>query len=594
MAIPAPTRGSSRTNLRPTERTTLFIIGALLLLRALYLFTHGVDSDEPQNLHVVYQWAHGYLPYRDTFDNHTPLFHALFLPFIALIGENANIIVLVRLALVPLSFGILGLIYILFRQLFDRTVALWSLAVTLALADWSLKSIEFRPDVLWAFLWFAALLVLVRPDLPVRPRTFFLAGILLGASAAASVKTVFLLPALAVGWGAAWAFSASFRQAHPWSIIWRCLIASVLGFAIVPAAVAAFFAAQGALPDMLRCIYSINKDPFLTERSWIFFAAFPFSLALAAWISFRPRSDSRSAYRSAVFLTAATYTLLIIGFAPFEALAKQTFLPAYPLLLAAACQLVLTIRPWRDWQINALGGTACGGLTIAMLIGSPPLADGTAPQRELLAAIIEHTNPGDTVMDLKGETLFRRRPVYLAYVGNTSRAMEAGDLPAPDPARLRVTATAYAVESTSSLPEAMQNFIRENYLSTTGNQLRVAGKILKPSFDAGHWIERTPVAIPGSVRDRRSRRINDQPSHRDRRTTGVRLPRPPTTLPRLGTRLALRPPPGQKLAAHRRARASSSPSRASCPRPVSHYVAALPPSRIDPGFPSCHPPRRLV
>ncbi len=483
--------------LRTSDKVALGLIGALLLLRTLYLFTHGVDSDEPQNLHVVYQWAHGFLPYRDTFDNHTPLFHAMFLPFIALVGENANIIVLVRLALVPLSFGILGLIYFLFRRLFDRTVALWSLAITLALADWSLKSIEFRPDVLWAFLWFAALLVLVRPDRTVRPRSFFFAGILLGASAAASVKTVFLLPALAVGWAATWTFSASFRQAHPWPTIWRSLVTAVLGFAIVPAVVAAFFAAHGALPDMLRCIYSINKDPFLTERSWIFFVALPIMLGLAAWISRRNHANSRSGYQSAIFLTASTYTLLIIGFAPFEALAKQTFLPAYPLLLGAACQLVLTIRPWRDWQINALGGTACGGLTIAMLIGSPPFADGTAAQRQLLAAVSAHTKPSDTVMDLKGETLFRRRPVYLAYVGNTSRAMEAGDLVAPDPDKLRAKATAYAVENTSSFPEAMQNFIRENYLSTTGNQLRAAGKILKPSFEAGDWIERTTVEIPG-------------------------------------------------------------------------------------------------
>lgn len=489
-APPPPGRGW-----RTDELWALAFIAALLALRGLYLFTHGVDSDEPQNLHVVYRWWQGALPYRDQFDNHTPLLHWLFLPFAALVGENANVVVLARMALVPISFGAVALFFLLARRIFSRPVALWSVALTLALADWSLKSIEFRPDVLWMFFWFAALLLLVRPTRVPGAGAFFLAGVLLGASAAASVKTVFLLPALAIGWAGAWLLSPTFRAWYPWPAILRCGLAGAAGFAVVPGIVAAAFASQGALDEMAFCVYAINRDPLLTPRSWLFLAGLPPAIAVAAWLM--RAGGARDLYRGAVFLAAAAYALTIVAFGPWESLAKQTFLPAYPLLLAAACHLVFTTRPWREGQVAALGGAACVGLAVAMMIGSPPFRDGTAPQRALLQAVLDHTPPGEPLMDMKGETVFRRRPVYLVYVGNTRREMEAGNLLAPEPAELTATRTAFAIERTSSFPAPMRDFLRKNYLSTAGGNLRAAGVLLKPSWEAGRWIDRVAIAIPG-------------------------------------------------------------------------------------------------
>ncbi len=476
-----------------SETLPLLLAGALLALRALYLFTHAVDSDEPQNLHVVYGWWKGDLPYLGQFDNHTPLLHWLFLPFAALVGENANVVVLARLALVPLSFGSVGLFYLLCRRLYDRRTALWSVAITLALADWSLKSIEFRPDILWMFLWFAALLVLVKPDGRCGPVSFFLAGLLLGASAAASVKTVFLVPALAAGWGGAWLLSAEFRVRYSWSKILCCALLAGVGLAVVPAMVAGYFAWRGALDEMRFCVFAINKDPLFTARSWLFLVGLPVGFAATAWL-IRP-GGLRPAYRGAAFLTAAAYTLAIVGFGPYESLAKQTFLPAYPLLIAAACHFWLSLRPWRDAQICVGGSTVCAALAVAMLWESPPFRNGTGEQRELLKSVLDHTKPGDLVMDLKGETIFRKRPVYLAYVGITTRAMESGRLAAPPTGQLR--GTAFATERTTGFPQEMRAFLRKNYLSTVGGDLRVAGKRLKPSWEAGRWIERTRVEIPG-------------------------------------------------------------------------------------------------
>ncbi len=82
-------------------------------------------------------------------------------PLRAAAGETPMSLLLARLAQIPLSFGVVALFYGLARRLADRTTALWATALTLALADWSLKAVEFRPDVLWTALWFGALWVLV-------------------------------------------------------------------------------------------------------------------------------------------------------------------------------------------------------------------------------------------------------------------------------------------------------------------------------------------------------------------------------------------------------------------------------------------------
>src|SRR2546425_17840 len=69
---------------------------AILALRIVYAFAYPFDSDEPQHLHVAWAWTKGLLPYRDVFDNHTPLFHMLSAPLVALIGETPRLLVLLK------------------------------------------------------------------------------------------------------------------------------------------------------------------------------------------------------------------------------------------------------------------------------------------------------------------------------------------------------------------------------------------------------------------------------------------------------------------------------------------------------------------
>src|SRR2546430_1889938 len=82
-----------------------FVALVVLALRWFYARSYGWNSDEPQHLHVVWAWANGLLPYRDVFDNHSPLFQFLCSPVFAWLGERPDIVVPMRLLMVPL-FGV--------------------------------------------------------------------------------------------------------------------------------------------------------------------------------------------------------------------------------------------------------------------------------------------------------------------------------------------------------------------------------------------------------------------------------------------------------------------------------------------------------
>src|SRR3989442_15462083 len=116
---------------RRGEHLLIFtLLTATLLLRFAYVFRYPIDSDEPQHLHVVWGWAHGLLQYRDVFDNHTPLFHLLCTPLLFVFGERAEILYLMRLAMIPLSVAALWGTYQLGCVLFSRRVGLWAAVFT--------------------------------------------------------------------------------------------------------------------------------------------------------------------------------------------------------------------------------------------------------------------------------------------------------------------------------------------------------------------------------------------------------------------------------------------------------------------------------
>lgn len=473
------------------------IIAVLILFRIACIFRLEVNSDEAQHLHVIYGWLEGALPYRDRFDNHTPLFHFLYLPLAAFFGETPNIILIARLAILPIGLLALGMLFELGHRLFDPETALWSLAIVLALPDWSLKSIEFRPDVLWVCLWFGALLLLTRAYQKKRlsPWTFFWVGVLLGAALMTSIKTLLLLPALGIGWLGVWLISQNFREKHSVPFIAGAAGAGVVGLAIIPAIFIAWFHAQGALDAMRFCLLDVNRETPHSQRMWIFFAGMIPALGMTFQIS---KGNLQNGLRAAIFLTTVAFLLLLLGFSP--SLKKQTFLPIYPLLILFAwhgwtifCQRL----HWSHFFQKASGCAVCFILGIYMLWESQIWRNGLDAHQHFLNDVMNLSKPGETILDLKGESIFRPRPVYLAFVLATRKAIADRRIPEEDVYKVARKGTMLASGSGAGFPSDFRRFIKTNYIAVEGSAFRVAGQKLKPSQQNGQWIARVMICLPG-------------------------------------------------------------------------------------------------
>jgi uncharacterized membrane protein len=235
-----------------------------LVLHWFYLNRFRWDSDEPQHLHVVWAWAHGLLPYRDVFDNHSPLFHWLCSPIFAWLGERPDIITAMRWLMVPLFLISLRCVYILGKTVFSPRVGLWAAVSTALVPKYALLTVEFRTDNLWTTLWLVTLVVLLtgRPT----PKRFLVVGLLFGAAFSVSMKTTVLtITALAAGAGT-WAFALLSRRTHlterkPWQSYVASAAALLSGLAVMPGLILVFFASKNALRELYYCVIEHNLLP---------------------------------------------------------------------------------------------------------------------------------------------------------------------------------------------------------------------------------------------------------------------------------------------------------------------------------------------
>ena len=108
--------------------TGIFLL--VLILRIVYAAHYRIDSDEPQHLHVVWGWTQGMIPYRDYFDNHSPLFHLLCAPLFALLGVRPDIVIPMRCAMIPLFALSLFFVGRIAGTLYSARVGLWAAVFT--------------------------------------------------------------------------------------------------------------------------------------------------------------------------------------------------------------------------------------------------------------------------------------------------------------------------------------------------------------------------------------------------------------------------------------------------------------------------------
>jgi hypothetical protein len=503
ISAPAPDPAASRPEpqVQRAERiiaTLLFI--AVFIVRIAYVFRYRVDSDEPQHLHVAWQWALGHVAYRDFFDNHTPLFQILFSPIMILIGERSAVLDIARLFMVPLFALALWCVHRLGRSLFSARVALWAPAILGAFPNYFFPTVEFRTDNLWAPLWLLMLAVLINGR--ARLVTTFLAGVIAGATFATSMKTGLLAGALLAAALATYALAGPHRPRLLSRQTLRHVFAALGGLVIVPGALLIFFATHGAMTSLIECVFTHNILPPEVlvehrERRWGNFILLVIVFLFMARFVIRVAPSPSLGLRRALILLHGGFLIAAVEFL-WPVLTRQNYLPTYPLLVlmlaAALIPLVLGLTSFAGKAGPALAALLLGSVVAGELVWAtkarPINEDRTLPADHLVEDALRLTSPNEYVMTYKGESVFRLRPYYYVLEPFTRARLAAGLLPNNIVERLIATKTCVAMTVTRKLPLDVIRFLEDNYIPV--GQLRVLGKKL-PRINGG--VEHVHIVI---------------------------------------------------------------------------------------------------
>ena len=482
----------------------LFLMALLLALKIKAICHYRTDPDETQHAHVVWGWTKGHLQYRDIFDNHMPLFQAACAPLMALFGERADIILLLRLAMLPLYLVCLWAVFKLTETLFSRRMAPWIAFAAGALPQFFYTSSEFRPDDLWAAFWLLSLLVAVSGKFTVKRAFCF--GIMLGLTFAVSLKTVTLVAALLTATLLAMTL-AWLRHEGPGILQITARIPVILLAAIIaPAATAYYFAWRGAFWIMYYCVIVHNVVPGLkrwgdfSTHAWIYPASLIPLGAFALLIFSQTRDTALAMKRTIILLTPWLFLSLLISYWPD--VTREDDLPYTPLTPLLAVPLFLWFTPrfkfrrieakFFTWIVPAVCLAELLWTRNLVQLRRDKMRNTTAGIRDVLSL----TGPNDYVMDRSGDYIFRMRPYYWAYETITKERIRHGLIHDTLPRSLIKTETKVCNLFAAHLLHDATLFIMSNYISIDPAvlSLGVAGKnIGAPSADGTYSFD---VAIP--------------------------------------------------------------------------------------------------
>jgi 4-amino-4-deoxy-L-arabinose transferase-like glycosyltransferase len=467
--------------------TAIVFFLILIGLKFPYAVNQPWDSDEPQHLHVVWAWTSGLLPYRDIFDNHAPLFQALSAPVFALFGERADIVTVMRWAITPVAILILVMTYLLGRRLFSKRVGLWGTILAACFPDFYFKLDEYRPDLFWCAIWLLLLTILTYGKLT--PRRLFWAGFTLGIAFAVSMKTTFLLLTILLAAVTVWLVQLmmpSLRLDTGKSPRILSIATPLAGTMIVPFCVIGFFGWQGALNQMYYCVIAHNITAsggqvadFLHRTRDLRFWLFIPMIAGGIWLAKRDPDHLRGLQRLFLLAVTGLYCPLLFSFWPL--ISKQDYLPFYPIYILVLAFPLVWAGEWLGSKSILPAFLLPAAVAILGLIWlttiHPPLKPANRTNFAIISDVLKLTQPGETVLDGKGQAIYRRRAFYYVLEQITRERAERGELRDDTPEKLEAYGTAVVVPS-HWLTQETDQFVSDNYIAV--GPVLVLGKKIMP------------------------------------------------------------------------------------------------------------------
>jgi 4-amino-4-deoxy-L-arabinose transferase-like glycosyltransferase len=345
----------------------LVLLTALALLAATSVMT-PVSNDAGAYLAVADAILAGKLPYRDIFDHKTPGIYYTFAGALALSGRSLWAVQVVQALAVLAMAGLAGW---LARRLWSRLAG--GLALLLALYGGAAYQGGHLTTEAWVALFTAAALAVLlhRPGRAPSGRAWLAAGVLVGLAALFKQTGLLALPALAL-----WAVSIH----GGWRQIARRWLALAAGCAAPLLLTAAFFAVQGALPDLWRDAVWVNLSNYprasysaLLRVNLANLRAFPLLwLGLLAALILCPPSLRRSAAGHPATLL---WLALLAGLLPllhrFYGHYVLQALPPAAMLAAAGLASLWQRLAGRPWPLRALALAALLALALIDLPAWP-------------------------------------------------------------------------------------------------------------------------------------------------------------------------------------------------------------------------------
>src|SRR5437763_14151180 len=480
------------------------LLALMIVFRLLNMMSYRFDSDESQHMHVIWAWARGFVQFRDVFDNHMPLFQIMFAPIFGVIGDRATILYWMRFILLPMYFVAAWCTYRIGELLFSRRAGVWAVILAGLYSKYHFISLEFRTDNLWAPLWLLCVLTLISGSLTV-PRALK-AGLLLGFCFSVSMKSVLLLVALLVGASIALFLVGRKELGQSWPHLARCAAPFFFITFLVPVIIAAAFVLGGVWRDFYYCVFEHNMLQHLSPKNhpawWIFIFPIVFPLVIyAARRIVRAGPEPALAFRRAfIFLICGFYALALYSF--WNLLTRQDDLPYYPLAFVLVSGGLLAISPHFARYGPRIGGylrhvslpAFLALLYLFLLIASRPFwIDRARIETNLLRGVLKLTDPGDYVLDCKGETIFRQRCFRPVTESIALERLRRGLMADNAAERCIATHTGVAVMM-GRMPARARAFVWENYIPV-GDNLLVAGRFLGHSSADGTRMD-FGVVIP--------------------------------------------------------------------------------------------------
>lgn len=488
--------------------TAAVLFAFMIVIKLINMTTYRFDSDEPQHMHVIWAWARGFIQYRDVFDNHMPFFQIIFAPIFGLIGDRATILYWMRFILLPMYFVGAWCTYRIGELLFSRRAGIWAVILAGLSTKYHFTSFEFRTDNLWAPLWLLCIVTLISGPLTVGRA--LVAGLLLGFCFGVSMKSALLLVMLLLSASIALFLVGRKQLGQSWSHFARCATAFFATTALVPGVIAGAFAVAGLWRNFRYCNFEHNFLPHLDVKNhpawWIiiFPVAFPFVIYAARLIVRRTPTPQLAFRRAFIFLICGFYVPALCSF--WNLLTRQDFLPYYPLVFVLVSGGLLAVSPRLakysprvSHYLQRFSLPAFVALVeLFLVIATRPFwIDRAKVETNLLRGVLKLTDPGDYVLDCKGETIFRQRCFW--PVTESIMAERFARKLVVDNAAQRAVETHTCVASMKGrMPWRAKQFIWKNYISV-GNDLKVAGRFLRRSATDSRRMDFN-VVIPASYK----------------------------------------------------------------------------------------------